>query len=164
MIRVREFRPGDEPMLHEVFFSAVHEVACRDYTQEQVDTWAPRDHDPEAWAQRMRGIRPFVAEEGGAILGYADLQADGYIDHFFVAGGAGGRGVGRRLMERLLERAGELRLTAMHSHVSLTAQPFFARFGFGIVAQRRPVVDGVEFSNALMRKALAPGEAGPMRP
>jgi putative acetyltransferase len=165
MIRVREFRAGDEPALFEAFYSAVHDIASRDYTQEQVDTWAPRDFEPEEWACRMQGIRPFVAEEDGAVLGYADVQADGYIDHFFVAGSAGRRGVGRRLMGRLHERARELGLTALHSHVSLTAQPFFACFGFEIVAQRRPVIDGVVFSNALMRKALAPeGAPAAMRP
>jgi putative acetyltransferase len=167
MIRIREFRTGDEPALFEVFYSAVHDVACRHYTQEQVDTWAPRDYEPEEWAERVQGIQPFVAEEDGRVLGYADVQADGYIDHFFVSGAAGRRGVGRALMERLHERAGELGLPSMHSHVSLTAQPFFAHFGFEIVEQRRPVVDGVEFSNALMRTVLRPiAEAGsepPMR-
>ncbi len=42
----------------------------------------------------------------------------------------------------------------LHSHVSLTAQPFFQRFRFVIVEQRRPVVNGVEFSNALMHRKL----------
>jgi hypothetical protein len=35
----------------------------------------------------MQGIRPFVAEDEGHIVGYADIQPSGYIDHFFVAGG-----------------------------------------------------------------------------
>jgi len=158
MIRVRAFRPGeDERALFGVFHSAVHEVAARDYTPLQVDTWAPDDLDPVAWAQRMQGIAPFVAEEDGAALGYADLQPDGYIDHFFVAGRAGRRGVGRALMERLHERAAERGLHQMHSHVSLTAQPFFVHFGFVIEAQRFEESDGVRFSTALMRKRLVEG-------
>jgi len=155
MIRVRAFRAGvDERALYAVFHSAVHEVASRDYTPLQVATWAPDEVDAVAWAGRMRGIAPFVAEEDGVALGYADLQADGYIDHFFVAGRAGRRGVGRALMDRLHERAAELGLHQMHSHVSLTAQPFFLRFGFAIEALRREEIDGVGFSNALMRKRL----------
>lgn len=155
MIRVRAFRPGeDERALFGVFHSAVHEVASRDYTPLQVATWAPDDLDPAWWAERIGGIAPFVAEEDGAPVGYADLQADGYIDHFFVAGHAGRRGVGRALMETLHERAAERGLHQMHSHVSLTAQPFFLRFGFAIEAQRPVELDGVGFSTALMRKRL----------
>lgn len=40
---------------------------------------------------------------------------------------------------------------ALSSDVSLTAQPFFARFGFEIVEQRCPVIRGVAIPNALMR-------------
>ena len=59
MIELREFRPGDEPALRAVFESAIHDVAIRDYTQAQVDAWAPRQFDPELWARRMQGIAPF---------------------------------------------------------------------------------------------------------
>ena len=34
----------------------------------------------------MQALRPLVAEEDGRVVGYADLQASGYIDHFFVSG------------------------------------------------------------------------------
>ena len=38
--------------------------------------------------------------------------------------------------------------------VSLTAQPFFAHFGFAVVEHRVLLVRGVEMRNAAMRKAL----------
>ncbi len=83
---VREFRIGDEPDLHKVFLSAIHEVAIRDYSPEQVAAWAPATLDPNLWADRMRGIAPFVVEHEGKPIAYADVQSDGYIDHFFVCG------------------------------------------------------------------------------
>src|SRR5205807_4677105 len=61
MIDLRDFRPGDEAALRAVFESAIHEVAIRDYTRAQVDAWAPRVHDTQAWAVRMRALQPFVA-------------------------------------------------------------------------------------------------------
>ena len=45
-------------------------------------------------------------------------------------------------------------LTEPTSHVSLTAQPFFAHFGFEIVEHRVFDVRGVEMRNAAMRKLL----------
>ena len=154
MITLRDFRPGDEPALRAVFESAIHGTARRDYSQLQVDTWAPREHDPSAWALRVRGLAPFVALLDGSIAGYADIQPTGYIDHFYVADEAGGQGVGGALMRRILARAEELGLAELTSHVSLTAQPFFAHFGFEVVEHRVFDVRGVEMRNAAMRKTL----------
>ena len=154
MITLRDFRSGDEPALRAVFESAIHEVARRDYTQQQVDAWAPRDFDPGLWAKRMQGIAPFVAEREGRIVGYADVQPSGYIDHFFVAASAGRQGVGGLLMRRIHERAAELGLLALTSEVSRTAQPFYLHFGFEVVDHHVNVVRGVELQYAAMRKPL----------
>lgn len=80
---IRRYRPDDAPALWDVYYSAIHQVAATDYSQEQIDAWAPSDFDPSKWAERMRGIAPFVAERDGTIIGYADVQPNGYIDHFF---------------------------------------------------------------------------------
>jgi putative acetyltransferase len=154
MIELRAFQPGDEAALRAVFASAIHGTARRDYSQLQVDTWAPRDYDVQAWALRMQGLSPFVALMARRVVGYADVQPNGYIDHFYVAADAGGQGVGGLLMRRLLARAEELRLAELTSHVSLTAQPFFAHFGFELVEQRVFDVRGVQMRNAAMRKQL----------
>jgi len=102
---VREFRIGDEPDLHKVFLSAVHEIAIRDYSPEQVGAWAPASVDPDLWADLMRGIAPFVAENGGKPVAYAYVQPSGYIDHFFVSAPFARKGVGSRLMTRIHEEA-----------------------------------------------------------
>lgn len=154
MIAIREFRPGDAAALRAVFESAVHGTARRDHTPLQLAAWAPRECDAVAWAARMQGLVPFVALAGGRVVGYADLQASGFIDHFYVAAEAGGQGVGGRLMHRILAQAEALGLAQLTSDVSLTAQPFFAHFGFEIVKHRRVDVRGVELRNAAMRKLL----------
>ncbi len=153
-MEVREFWAGDEPTLHEVFFSAIHGTASADYTPEQIAVWAPVEFDRERWAERMRGIAPFVAEDGGALVGYADVQDDGYIDHFFVAASAGRRGVGSALMRRIHATAAERGTTGLYSNVSLTARPFFEHWGFHVEQEQHPSVNGVSMTNFLMRKPL----------
>jgi putative acetyltransferase len=154
MIQVREFQLGDEPALRLVFESAIHEVAIRDYTLEQVNAWAPRQFDQALWAKRMRGIAPFVAELDGVIVAYADVQPNGYIDHFFVAARANRQGIGGRLMRRMHKRAKDLCLTELTSEVSRTAQPFYMHFGFEIVDNHVSEVRGVGIEYAAMRKPL----------
>ncbi len=74
---VRAFRLGDEAALYRVFYSAIHLLAAKDYTQEQIDAWAPSQPDMEKWTVRICGMRPFVVEDSGLIVGYAGLQSDG---------------------------------------------------------------------------------------
>jgi putative acetyltransferase len=156
MIRVRGFDIGDEPALFAVFISAVHKVASADYTPEQIETWAPPDLDQEEWRERMRAIKPFIAELNDEIVGYADVQPSGYIDHFFVSGDHARRGIGRQLMISIHEAASRLNLGELTSDVSLTAQPFFARFGFEILERQNRVLDGVALPIAKMRKLITP--------
>jgi putative acetyltransferase len=151
---VRDFSFGDESALHAVFYSAIHTIASADYTPEQLDAWAPHRPDLARWTARMRAMRPFVAEEDGRIIGYADLQTNGYIDHFFVSGVYARRGVGSLLMERIHARADELKIARLFSDVSRTAQPFFERFGFHVLAHKNVVVGGVPMPNARMTKDL----------
>ena len=151
---LRDFTFGDEAALQAVFHSAVHTIAASDYTPAQLDAWAPDRPDMERWTERMRAIRPFVVEEDGRIVGYADLQANGCIDHFYVSGTNPRRGVGRILMDCIHARAQELKLTRLFSDVSRNAQPFFERFGFLVLEHKAVTVGGVSLPNARMTKEL----------
>lgn len=153
-VHIRPCRPGEEAALFEVFHSAVHRVASKDYTPEQIQSWAPRNLDKTQWENRIRSIQPFVAEWSGALVGYADLQPTGYIDHFFVSGDHPRRGIGTQLMHHLLDQARARHLPELTSDVSRTAQPFYERFGFAVVEQRTPSLSGVIIPNAFMRRTL----------
>lgn len=151
-ITIRRYRPDDAEDLWAVYYSAIHEVAAADYSMEQLDAWAPASFDSSKWAERMRGIAPFVAEGDGAIVGYADVQTNGYIDHFFVAGGAARQGVGSRLMGHIHSVAVAIGVESLFSDVSLTAKPFFEHWDFEIERQQSLAVRGVSLANLRMRK------------
>lgn len=153
-LRIRAFQDGDEAALRAVFLSSVHGLARGHYTPAQLEAWASRDADPAAWQQRLRQMRPFVAERQGVVVGYADVQADGYIDQFFVAAAAAGSGVGSALMGRILQRAAEAGMSCLVANVSLAAQGFFARHGFVVEAPQTVTVRGVALCNVRMARAL----------
>ncbi|WP_412480940.1 GNAT family N-acetyltransferase [Azonexus sp. IMCC34839] len=153
-MEIRRFRLGDEKELLRVHISAIHILSSRDYTPEQIEAWAPADLDADLWVNRVREIRPFVAEIGNDIVGYADVQQDGYIDQFFVSGTHARQGIGTRLMARIHDEAMSLGLTELTSDVSKTAEPFFALHGFQVVERRFPIRRGVTLQNAFMRKVL----------
>lgn len=153
-MNIRRFSDGDEEALFHVFLSSVHGIASRDYTPAQIAAWAPENANLRQWASRIRLLQPFVVEIDGEIAGYADIQPDGYIDHFYVSGHFSGQGAGALLMHRIHEEATLLGIKALSSHVSKTAEPFFLRHGFYVVERQFPVRQGVTLQNALMRKAL----------
>lgn len=113
--------------------------------------WAPAQMDTALWAKHIQHIQPFVAELGNEIVGYADVQKNGYIDHFFVSGLYPRQGIGTRLMGRIHEEAMSVGLPELRSEVSKTAEPFFARHGFHVLERRVPVRRGVT-----TRRTLSP--------
>ena len=151
---IRRYEPGEEASLFDVYFTAIHLVARHDYTAEQVEAWAPRDVDISLWQEKIRRINPFVAELNGELVGYADVQQDGYIDHLFVSGKHPRRGIGSLLMTRILEEAKTLAASTLTSHVSRTAQPFFEKFGFVVTERLYPEVRGIVIPNALMSRNI----------
>ena len=154
-MKIRRFTNGDEIALFRVFLSSVHTIASHYYTHEQLEAWAPPDIDPEQWANHMKDLRPFVVEVDGEIAGYADVQPNGYIDHFFVSGTYPRQGVGTLLMNCINEEARQLGIGELTSNVSKAAEEFFLRHGFHVVERGFPVRRGVTLQNALMRKYLA---------
>jgi putative acetyltransferase len=151
-ILIRRYVEGEEAALFDVYYTAIHLVASRNYTAEQVQAWAPQDLDVTLWRDKIRSIKPFVAELDRKVVGYADVQSSGYIDHFFVSGLHPRKGIGSLLMRRILSEAEGRGIATLTSDVSRTAQPFFERFGFAIVEQRNPVLRGVVVPNALMQR------------
>jgi putative acetyltransferase len=153
-MHIRRFQPGEELALFEIYYSAIHLIAKNDYSEEQLNAWAPLDLDRNLWVNRINGINPFVAEIDGKPIGYADIQQNGYIDHFFVSGHHPRQGIGKALMQVIHSEANQLNITELTANVSQTAQPFFERFGFVVIERKTPIIRGVELRNALMRKEL----------
>jgi putative acetyltransferase len=137
-----------------LFFRTIHTVNLGDYTQEQVDAWAPAGRDLSAWAERFRGRHTFVAEMSGVIAGFAELDPSGYLDRFYVSADFVGRGVGKELYRELERRALCLRLPKIRLEASITAKPFFERCGFGAVKEQTVRPNGVVMNNFVMEKEL----------
>ncbi len=152
MIKIRKYEDSDAHELWELFYHTVRNVNVRDYSKEQVKAWAPDNFDREVWKQKMNAISPFVAEIEGVIVGYTDLQESGLIDHFFCRHNYQGQGVARSLMEHIF-KVGESRgISKFRSEVSITARPFYEKFGFKVVREQTIEVRGQELQNFVMEK------------
>ena len=161
---IRDYDADDAPQIVRLFYETVCSVNRADYSEEQVRAWAPGVPDPEEWHARMADRRTLVAEEGGEVVGFAELEEDGHLDMLYVRGDSVGRGVGRRLYRAVEREARGRGLGQIFTEASVTARPFFERRGFRMVRERTIVRRGVELTNFAMEKPLRPpyaeGECG----
>ena len=109
-ITLRPYQPGDGPLLAALFYETVHTVNARDYTPAQLQAWAPSPEapDPEAWDRSFQGRRALVAEAGGQIAGFGDLDPKtGCLDRLYVHKDRQGQGVASALCAALEAAARE---------------------------------------------------------
>ena len=156
MITLRRYGPDDLEAVIDIFYQAVRRVAARDYTPEQIATWAPDEIDRPGWAE-VRAAKPtWIAELEGRAVGFSDLEPDGHIDMMFVHADFQRRGVARALLTEVERQAHAAGLRRLYTEASITARPFFERHGFRVVAEQQVAPDGVPMINYRMEKTLAP--------
>jgi GNAT superfamily N-acetyltransferase len=149
---IRDYRPEDLDGVIEVFIRAIRETSCRDYTPAQVDAWARPDR--QLWSERRLSRPIWVAEMGGQVVGFTDLEPDGHIDMMYVHPRAAGKGVARALLQRAEGHASSNGISRLYSEVSLTARPFFEKNMFSVVEPERVYRNGQHFDRFKMAKNL----------
>ena len=153
-LHVRRYRAGEEAVLRELFYNTIRTVNLRDYSPEQVRAWAPDEMDPDRWRARIVAMNPFVCVSQDQIAGYAGLLLTGHVDHFFVHRDKQRCGVGRTLMQAIIDEATRLSLSELTSDVSITARPFFEAHGFRVEQQQSVSLGAVNLTNFRMKRNL----------
>ena len=153
-LSIRPYRSGDLPALARLFGETVRRVNIRDYTSAQTEAWAAGEAElltRDGWFRRLYTL---VAEAGGQIAGYGNVDGAGHLDHLFVRWDAQGRGVAAALCEALEAHCRELGLAAVTVHASKTALGFFLRRGYTVEREQQVPLRGQVLSNYAMRKEL----------
>lgn len=154
-MRLRPYRPGDCPVLGELFRQTVLGVNCRDYTPEQLAAWTG-GVDLAAWDRAFRLHITLVAEaEDGGTVGFGDLDPEGgmggsaYLDRLYVHRDHQGEGIARALCDALEASVPGKRVL---THASITARPFFLHRGYRVLREQRVVRLDVELTNFVMER------------
>src|SRR5918993_2674540 len=142
-VKIRDYDAEDAPQIVRLFYETVCSVNRADYSEEQVRAWAPGVPNLEEWHARMAGRRTLLAEEGGEVVGFAELEEDGHLDMLYVRGDSVGRGVGKRLCQAVEQKARGLGLERIFTEASITARPVFEGQGFRVLHRNDLVVRGV---------------------
>jgi len=130
---LRRFELRDVEQIARLFHDTIHIVNLADYTEQQVEAWAPADIHFRNWAEFCSNRWTVVAEEDGLVVGYGQLEANGHIDHFYVHDRHQRKGVGSRLHAAIETEARRLNCARLFTEASITARPFFERMGHRMV-------------------------------
>jgi putative acetyltransferase len=153
-MKIRSYEISDTQEIVQLFYDTVHEVNIRDYTQAQVDAWAPADIDIASWTQSLSNKFTFVAQEGKKIAGFGELEANGHIDRFYCHKDFQGKGVGTQILKHIELQAQTLGINKLFTEASITAKPFFESKGFTVFKQQEVERRGQKFINFVMEKFI----------
>ena len=153
-VLVRPHRNGDIPDISRLYYDTIHLINARDYSREQVEAWAPRVPDASFWAERIKKYRVYVAEQEKSVVGFTELDTNGHIDCFFVHYQWQRRGIGTRLMDKLVVTARRERMPRLFAEVSITAAPFFRNHGFTVLRETTAVRRNVALKQFAMERWL----------
>lgn len=145
---VRGYQMSDCKEITELFYNTVHIINAKDYTKEQLDVWATGQVDLEKWNQSLQEHYSIVTIDNKIIVGFGDIDKDGYLDRLFVHADYQGKGIATAICNQL-EQAVDGKIT---THASITAKPFFEKRGYKVVKEQQVERQGIFLTNYVMIK------------
>lgn len=146
---LRRYRSSDCNAIISLFRETVHTINRKDYSREQCDAWAPAEMDIRQWDDLLSSHLTLVAVEGDQIVGFADMDDTGYLDHLYVHADHQRHGIATALCDAL-EAAIPCKIYT--THASITARPFFEARGYAVVQEQQVKRHGVLLTNYIMQK------------
>lgn len=157
-ISITTFNETDTSSVLELFYDTVHTTGKNQYTQEQLNAWAPsKTLNMESWKERFLASQTLVAKNGSTIVGFGNLENQGTsIDMVYVHKDWQRKGIATALLEKLEAILIQNGLFEANVEVSLMARPFFEHMGYRWIMDNRKMKNGVELFNFVMKKELNP--------
>jgi putative acetyltransferase len=134
MINIRKYTESDAHAFANIYYNTIHTVNTRDYTEEQVNAWAPSTSVKDK------------------VVGFAEFESNGHIDCFYVHHDYQGQAIGSALMTTIFNEAKKDNIIRIYAEVSITAKPFFTAKGFRVIKEQMVMIRGVELKNFVMEK------------
>ena len=146
---LRDYTPADCAQIIKLFYDTVHSVNAKDYTLEQLNAWATGAVDAAAWNASFLAHCTVVAVDGRVIIGFGDIDTNGYLDRLYVHRDYQRQGIATQICDALENSVG---VSAIRTHASITAKPFFEKRGYQVIKEQQVERQGVYLTNFVMEK------------
>lgn len=147
-IQLREFQKEDIAEVLQLFYDTVTEINSRDYAPEQITAWI-QGVDEQRWLETLLIHTTLVAVRKKEIVGFADMDASGYLDRLYIHRHHQGEGIATALCDALEAESGA---DCISVHASITAREFFLQRGYRLIRSQQAERQGQLLTNYVMEK------------
>ncbi len=152
---IRIARQSDVVELKELFQQTVLSVNSRDYSREEVEDWASCGNDLSKIEEMIKTHYFVVAiNQLFQIVGFASITSQGYLHSMFVHRDFQGKGIASLLLKEIERYAMESEIVRITSEVSVTARPFFEKWGYTVEVEQKRKANQLCLTNYWMAKGL----------
>jgi len=146
---LRRYTPNDCTALAELFYDTVHTINRKDYSEEQVCSWATGTVDLDRWSDSFLEHYTVVAEICNMIVGFGDIDKTGYLDRLYVHKDYQHQGIASAICDELEHAVNTSKIT---TQASITAKGFFEKRGYKVVKEQKVECHSVLLTNYIMER------------
>ena len=154
---LRKYKPDDCLNLLKLFYDTVRTVNKKDYNDEQLSVWAPDNYIEEkynTWQKSLSENFTVIAEKNGDIVGFGDIEKNGYLNRLFVHKNYQSRGIASSIVKELENYAEKICIRTIITEASTTAKPFFEKIGYSLIKEQQVEKKGIFLTNYVMEKYI----------
>lgn len=150
---IRKYKISDLREICDLFYYTVHKINAKDYSKEQLDVWATGE-EVHKWGKSLSENFTLVAVNDGLVVGFGDIDKNGYLDRLYVNANFQGRGIATEICNRLERESEKNGIVKITTHASITAKPFFEKRNYVVIKNQQVERQGVKLENYIMEKIL----------
>ena len=151
-MKLRKYKQTDCAEMAALFYDTVHSVNSKDYTEPQLYAWATGNIDISAWNASFSEHHTVIAEEEGVIVGFGDMDDNGYLDRLYVHKDYQNRGIASAIINELEKQALLRGVFRFSTHASITAKPFFEKHRYKTLSENIVIRNNIRLTNFIMEK------------
>lgn len=154
---IRPFVPEDAAPLADTLRDSIRGLASAAYTPGQVEAWASYPEDLEEFRARLSGGVTAVAEDGGSIIAFGQLDPLDHVKFLYCRTARARQGIASAIYRTLETRARASGFAVITTDASRVSRPFFEKFGYRIEAAEHVEWCGEILERFRMTKDLGGG-------
>ena len=134
---IRRAIPKDAPEIHSAHMRSIQTLCSKDHSPEEIQAWGHRDYNENLRIENILKHPVWVAEQNNSIEGYGQIvlkkndgNTEGHIVALYLTPEVSGSGLGKRLLERLINEARRRGATVVRLESTITALKFYEKNDF----------------------------------
>lgn len=153
-MQIRLATESDVPPLARLFAGSVRTLGPDAYTPSQVEAWAASAEDLVAFREFILGPRTYVVFDASGVCGFCGLERDGHVASLYVREDRLRRGIGRRLLQAVIDDAATSCIPRLFAEASEFSAPLFLKIGFESVGTEQVERNGEAFVRHLVERKI----------